>query len=294
MTDADVQPEPVITTTTSQNTADVESQWRACLEPQRPHDELPFDELALRYNFRKTSDRRAMLVRLIINELKGRPGPTRVLDIGAGKGIGRQIAFQRAIARHCDELWGVEPDQGITQPDGVFTQYQHAMMETAELPENAFDVAYAFMVMEHVADPTAFLSALKRCLKPGGVFLFMTPNRRHYFTRSANLLKTLKIDELTLRILRRQGDLDEYHYPVVYRFNTPEQIDLATRNAGMERPGYVYLESVGPRPYMRGPLLPIFYLLMYKRSIIKNPRVLLTLTGRIAKPLSNEDEGVVT
>ena len=118
MTDADVQPEPMTTTTTSLNAADVESQWRACLEPQRPHDELSFDELALRYNFRKTSDRRAMLVRLIINELKGRPGPTRVLHISAGKGSGAQIPLPRAIAHHCDERGGVRPAKRNPRPDG--------------------------------------------------------------------------------------------------------------------------------------------------------------------------------
>lgn len=269
----------------------VEAEWKARLEPKRPHDELPFEELATRYNFLKTSDRRAMLVRLVLNELRDAPSPKRVLDIGAGKGIGRQTSFQSAIAQQCNEMWGVEPDKGVVRTDGVFAQFQHALMETAELPENAFDVAYAFMVMEHVADPAAFLSAVRRCLKPGGVFLFMTPNLRHYFTRSANLLKAMKLDELTLRVLRRQSDLDEYHYPVVYRFNTPSQIDRAAEQSGMSRPGYVYLESDGPRPYMRGPLVPIYHMLMYKRSVWKNPRVLLTLTGRIAKPMTGTDQG---
>ena len=59
-------------------------------------------------------------------------------------------------------------------------------METADLPENYFDLAYSYMVMEHVADPVGFLKALVKCLQPGGVYVFLTPNKRHYFTITAS------------------------------------------------------------------------------------------------------------
>ncbi len=268
------------------------AEWEAETGPLGPHDHLSFDELAVRYNFLKTSNRRTTMVRMILDEIEKCPGPARVLDIGAGEGIGRMILPQQVIASSCDELWGVEPDEGIKRTDGVFKNYQHAMMETADLPEDYFDIAYAYMVMEHVADPVAFLKAVKRCLKPGGVFLFVTPNGKHYFTILANMLKTLRIDEFTLRVIRRKSLLEDYHYPVTYRFNTPRQIDKITREVGMEQSEYVYLESDGPRPYMRGPLRPLFHLLRFKRSIIKNPRVLLIVAGRITKPSANESNGV--
>ena len=37
--------------------------WRVALKPERPHDELSFEELAGRYNFQKTSGRANMFVR---------------------------------------------------------------------------------------------------------------------------------------------------------------------------------------------------------------------------------------
>ncbi|MCB9846865.1 MAG: class I SAM-dependent methyltransferase [Phycisphaeraceae bacterium] len=264
--------------------------WSALLTPKRPHDDLPFDELARRYNFLQTSDRRAVFVRLIRRELEGRPGPTRVLDIGAGNGIGKNTALQAAIAQRCDELWGVEPDEGVVRNDGIFHRFQHALMETAALPENAFDVAYAYMVMEHVADPDAFLTAVRRVLKPGGVFLFMTPNKRHYFTICANLLRKIRLEEFTLGKLRRKEEVEAYHYPVVYAFNTPGQIDRAAKAAGMDAPGYAYLESDGPRPYMKGPLIPVFHLMKLKRSLIKDRGALLTLVGRISRPMTPQRE----
>ena len=119
----------------------------------------------------------------------------------------------------------------------------------------------------------------------------MTPNKKHYFTIIASLLKVLKIDELTLRILRGKSMVEGYHYPIMYRFNSPRQVDAVAQRIGMEQPEYVYLESVGPRPYMRGPLVLVFHLLKIKRLVFKNPRVLLDLTGRIGKPVARKDVG---
>jgi SAM-dependent methyltransferase len=251
--------------------------------PPHPHDEFTFDQLEATYNFGRTSDDRLVLTNLVCRELDALPRPRRAVDIGCGRGIGTDNSFQRRIARHTDELWGIEPDPAIRPADGIFTHFQHALLETASLPENSFDVAYSFMVMEHVADPGAFLRALHRCLKPGGVYFFITPNGRHYFVKAASTLRRLRIDELVLRILRGR-DMDDYHYPTVYACNTPKVIrDWATRT-GFEPPRMAFLERYGPRPYMPGPLRPLFHALRWKRHVYRNPELLLSLVARLRKP----------
>ena len=170
-----------------------------------------------------------------------------------------------------------------TEP-GIFTQFQHAMMETAVLPENAFDAAYSFMVMEHVADPVGFLKAVHRCLKPGGAYYFVTVNKRHYFTLLASTMRALKIDEMMLRVLRGRQSVEGYHYPTVYKANKPEQIDELARQAGFEKPDYVFTETEGPAPYLPGPLKLILWTMQAKRRMIKNPNVLLRLVARLRKP----------
>jgi len=57
--------------------------------------------------------------------------------------------------------------------------------ELAPVADASVDVAGAFDLLEHVDDATVrqMLAALRRVLKPGGVFVAYTPNRQHYVER---------------------------------------------------------------------------------------------------------------
>jgi len=250
----------------------------------KPHDQLSLDELAASYNHENTSARALLLAKLLLDEVKDREGPVRALDIGCGHGLGRDPVKTRMIAAHVDEMWGIEPDEGVTPPEGIFGHFQHALMETAELPANHFDLAYAYMVMEHVADPPAFLRAVHRALKPGGVFVFATVNGKHYFTRAAHLMHVLHVDEVMLRLLRGRQFTEGYHYRVEYKCNTRRQIERAAADAGFESPTIAYIEEMGPAPYLPGPLKIGFHVMNAKRRVIRKPESLLTLMARLRKP----------
>lgn len=256
------------------------------IRPQAEHDDMTFDALSHTYSFCKISDRRRSFVRLVIQEIQSRH-PARVLDIGCGRGIsaGRNAGeYLDAIRFHADEMVGVEPDEDITPRPGIFDDIQHAPMERAYLPANSIDVAYSFMVMEHVANPHAFMGAVYRCLKPGGVYVFITPNARHIFGAVTSLTHMLKVDELLLRLIARQST-ENYHYPVQYRFNRPTQIDRCAMTVGFERPQYAYTESGrGLNSYFVGPMRLALHALRLKRRWIHNPRCLLNLMCRLRKP----------
>jgi len=255
------------------------------VDPLAAHDDLSFAELTKRYNFRQTSQDARVFTRLIIKECKTRLSPVHALDIGCGCGINMCTDYQWAIRQHVDEYVGVEPDAEISPLDGLFDHHHTTLMDYADLPENHFDVLYSWMVMEHVADPIKFMQSVYRCLKPGGVYLFVTPNRRHYFTRISATLHHLRLNELVLRMLRK-SEVDDYHYPVQYRFNREKQINECAQHLGFHAPEYAYLENEGPKPYFPKPLRFIFHALAAKRRVIRNQKSLLRMVCRFTKPES--------
>lgn len=258
---------------------------RSAIRPHHPADDWTIEQLASSYNFRSTSDRRVVFTRLLIRECMRlrRPGvPLRAVDIGSGRGIGRRGEFTRVLKHWTDEFWSVEPDTTVSPPEGVFTEIRHATLEDADLPENTFDLAYSFMVMEHVSDPARFFAAVARCLRPGGVYIFMTPNANNYFSIATRALKAIGLEELVLRFIAGEHGRG-YHYPVQYRCNSRRQIERHARASGLTRFETAYLEEDGPRGYMKGPLRPLFHLLAWKRTVIRRPDRLLTFLVRMTK-----------
>jgi len=264
------------------------------LDPRQPHDALEWSAFSSAYNYDLVSDRRRVFCNQVLNLIRSRSRPVRVLDIGCGHGpdayddATRELA-RRSLAelrRHIDEYWGVEPDEKIVPAHGLFTNFQHAFMETAKLPASHFDVAYSYFVMEHVKDPAAFLAAVFRVLKPGGVYLCLTPNGRHYFTRMARTLKTLHLDEMILRAVRG-SKVEEYHYPVFYRFNHRHSIERHARAAGFRAPEFAFMERSGmggPQSYFPSVLRPIYRGLCWKRHRFRRAGNLLEMLVKLEKP----------
>lgn len=256
------------------------------VQPVGPHDGLSFDELATRYNFGNVSWFARVMAHVTLNEVSGRPRPVRLLDIGCGCGLGRRVDFQWAIKHAVDEMWGIDPDENVAPAAGLFDHFHHASMETSQLPENWFDLACSTMVMEHVSEPEKFILAVHRCLKPGGSYVFCTPNALCSFVMISKLFHQLAVDELVLRVIRGKQKVEEYHYPVQYRFNTPKVIDRWAQETGYGRPDYVFIEGVyGNKEYFPGPLRPLYHLLALKRRVVKNPRRLSTMICRMSKPV---------
>lgn len=102
----------------------------------------------------------------------------RALDFGCGSGYGTAI-----LAEKCAQVTGVDAspraielcNENFNQANLEFVKIEPNYVLPFE--DDTFDVITSFQVIEHMPDVPAYLSVLKRVLKPGGKLLITTCNR---------------------------------------------------------------------------------------------------------------------
>lgn len=105
--------------------------------------------------------------------------------------------------------------------------------DVVQLPfsEQSFDLVTANMVVEHLENPEAQFAEIGRVLKPGGSFLFHTPNARGYFALPRRLMPNQFARKLvTVFDGRDAADV----FPVQYKANTTAAIDKFAADARLE------------------------------------------------------------
>lgn len=162
---------------------------------------------------------------LVLDDLAspGASGQASVLDIGCGGGFMGSGFWQAQIAAAAGQVIGVEPD-AQAEPAPVFAQVLRQAFEDVLIEPASIDLAYAAMVIEHVARPMDFFAKLARVLRPGGVFWAFTVDRRHYFSWFSQMIEVLRLKEIYLdRVRGRKGDGGARYenFPVHYRCNSP-------------------------------------------------------------------------
>ena len=79
-----------------------------------------WEEYATSYNLRTMPGLSALFTRFLIEECRKRDGDVVALDVGCGHGIGGKLERSRQARAHMKELWGIEPDTGVPEPEGIF------------------------------------------------------------------------------------------------------------------------------------------------------------------------------
>lgn len=157
-----------------------------------------------------------------------------VLDIGSGGGF-----LAEEFARLGFAVTGVEPSEASVRTardhaaaGGLDIDYRTGVGERLPVPSAAFDVACCSDVLEHVDDVGRVLAETSRALRPGGVYLFDTPNRT-----VASKLATAMTQEWRLT---RVVDFPAHDWS---RFLTPGELADRLRDHGL-----VVQEVVGLGP----------------------------------------------
>jgi len=110
-----------------------------------------------------------------VNPFKG----LRILDIGCGGGLlSEPMARLGATVVGADAAAGNLPVARLhAKKSDLIIDYRHTTAEALADAGEQFDVVLNMEVIEHVADPLAYLAACRRLLKPGGLHLCSTINR---------------------------------------------------------------------------------------------------------------------
>jgi len=103
----------------------------------------------------------------------------RILDIGCGGGL-----LAEPMARLGADVVGADAaERNIpvarvhAEQSGLTIDYRHTTAEAMAAAGEQFDVVLNMEVVEHVADPLAYLTACQTLLRPGGLHVCSTINR---------------------------------------------------------------------------------------------------------------------
>lgn len=245
---------------------------------------MDFEAASCALNLYQGRSRARTFAGLILGECSRFGFKPRILDVGCGAGLGSDpdtaLATLSDIRETSSELWACEPDESV-RPNELFSQFARGPLESASLPESYFDIIYAHYVVEHVSEPQAFLERAYRLLRPGGKFIFMTPNGRHYFVRVARVVANLGLEEILLRRIHPQAA--SVHYPTRYLLNDPSVILQLACEAGFSKCDFAFFEHGDVRGYFRSGLRVVPIVIEQVLARFGNPALLPGLVARLRK-----------
>lgn len=114
----------------------------------------------------------------VLGRLNGRGA---ALEIGTGTGA----FLERLKGYGFTQLIGIEPSSAAiaAAPPHRLPWIREGIFQETDFAPESFDLICCFMTLEHVQDPGALVASAYRLLKPGGVFVGVTHDRRAWLNR---------------------------------------------------------------------------------------------------------------
>jgi SAM-dependent methyltransferase len=148
--------------------------------------------------------------------------------------------------------------------------------EAIPLPDESVDAIVCEYVVEHLLQPEEVLRELHRILRPGGRFVFVTPNAWSY-SAIATRITSQRFHEIFLgRLLKLGASANEKPFPTAFRMNTRSDIERLARAEGfsvhalyscVDHPTYTY-----PFPVIHQ-AAALWHLLLDKLEVLEPLRI---------------------
>ena len=202
-------------------------------------------------------------------------------------GCGHQIVLdwmldaeqlQNQLLQRADRIVGIDLDLHSLKKNNVIPRLAMADLERLAFADQSFDAVTANMVVEHVEHPDRALAEVRRVLRPGGVFIFHTPN----FLNPVMLLGYPIPQALKDRLVAYlEGRPPDDVFPTRYQMNTVKRIKQLARHADLDVVACDLVES-SPNTYMLGPLVALELLMirLARRPAFANLRSNIVTTLR--------------
>jgi SAM-dependent methyltransferase len=156
------------------------------------------------------------------------------LELGCGRQVIPEYAMplqeQRRITSRASLLIGVDVDEAMRQ-HRLLSARAYALGGRLPFRGATFHLVTCNMVVEHFPNPEPVLADIYRVLKPGGRFIFHTPNYLYYLIFISSLTPERLKSWLVWQLERRK---EEERFTTFYRMNTETTVSKIALAAGFE------------------------------------------------------------
>lgn len=201
-------------------------------------------------------------------KLKGLVPGKDWLDLGCGHQVFADwmAKEQSEVIASSKSICGIDLDWAGLKAHPEISMKVFGDLTAMPFRDGSFDVVSANMVAEHLPEPKKVLGEVHRVLRPGGRFIFHTPNFLVWTIQLASRIPD-RVKKRLIRILeaRREEDV----FPTFYRMNTHGQIRTLAREMRFDVED-ITMVSTSAATAMLGPV--VWAELLYIRSLEKPNR----------------------
>ena len=239
--------------------------------------EVNYHFIDAKKDFEHHDKNRSTFSKIYGSYLRSEPGIRgRVLDIGCGHTVNR--AYE-VYADRLGQLDGVDPFPAIEHPEHLANRWS-CKLEDIPVSSCTYDLAYSYMVAEHIKEIEPFLAKAIDVIKPGAAYWSICPNAGHPFTWVTRIVQRVGATNL----YRKKVNPLANDYPAYYHLSNDAKILKAIDHLRLpvSRVDFYYVPNVQWDHYFPKRLRSVAHFLD-RTILLRKPKMSFLLIFRIQK-----------